>query len=189
MQVAVLHILKDMWWHAWLDRKSDYVYYASHSHAAIRCSALQVIAKSAVASAVAQEVIRLGKSNVFQLRVANRDTVVSDIHIPEGTTIWIFPNQVRVPVCASQAAQLIFLVLREAGEHSKLPHIYHASRSVAMQGKLGSTFSNTWHMSAGIFGQRTLHAHQLVRLVLFMHAMELDWNAIIGHAIIVHRLG
>jgi hypothetical protein len=55
---------------------------------------MQVLAKSAVAYAVAQEVLRLGNSMNLQMRVATGDTVVSGIHIPEGTNVWLCPQQV-----------------------------------------------------------------------------------------------
>jgi cytochrome P450 len=55
---------------------------------------MQVLAKSAVAYAVAQEVLRLGNSMNLQMRVAKGDTVVSGIHIPEGTNVWLCPQQV-----------------------------------------------------------------------------------------------
>jgi cytochrome P450 len=55
---------------------------------------VQVLAKSAVAYAVAQEVLRLGNSMNLQMRVATGDTVVSGIHIPEGTNVWLCPQQV-----------------------------------------------------------------------------------------------
>jgi hypothetical protein len=38
----------------------------------------------------------MGSSNVIQQRVAQTDTVVSGIHIPEGTKVWLFPRQVRM---------------------------------------------------------------------------------------------
>jgi hypothetical protein len=91
------------------------------------CSALQVIAKSAVASAVAQEVLRLGNSNSLQQRVANSDTVVSGIHIPEGTNIWLFPRQVHIPTSASCVARMNFFVLRVAREHSRVHCTCHVS--------------------------------------------------------------
>jgi hypothetical protein len=55
---------------------------------------MQVLAKSAVAYAVAQEVLRVGGSINVQMRVATGDTVVSGIHIPEGTNVWLCPRQV-----------------------------------------------------------------------------------------------
>jgi hypothetical protein len=58
------------------------------------CGGMQVFAKSAVASAVAQEVLRLGNNNNLQMRVARSDTEVSGIHIPEGTNVWLCPQQV-----------------------------------------------------------------------------------------------
>jgi hypothetical protein len=55
---------------------------------------MQVLAKSAVAYAVAQEVLRVGGTLNVQMRVATGDTVVSGIHIPEGTNVWLCARQV-----------------------------------------------------------------------------------------------
>jgi cytochrome P450 len=60
--------------------------------ALIHC--VQVLGKSALAYAVAQEVLRLGNSMNLQMRVATGDTVVSGIHIPKGTNVWLCPQQV-----------------------------------------------------------------------------------------------
>jgi hypothetical protein len=55
------------------------------------------MAKSAVAYAVAQEVLRFSRTINVQMRVATGDTVVSGIHIPEGTPVWLCPQQVCTP--------------------------------------------------------------------------------------------
>jgi hypothetical protein len=55
---------------------------------------MQVLAKSAVAYAVAQEVLRFSRTVALQMRVATGNTVLSGIHIPEGTAIWLCPQQV-----------------------------------------------------------------------------------------------
>jgi cytochrome P450 len=58
------------------------------------CCAVQVIKESPVASAVAQEVLRLGNSNLIQQRIAKADTVVSGVQIPAGMNVWLAPRQV-----------------------------------------------------------------------------------------------
>lgn len=56
---------------------------------------MQVIQKSAVAAAVAQEVLRLGNPNVVMQRKVLSDTVVEDVAIPEGQIVWMVPSKVR----------------------------------------------------------------------------------------------
>jgi hypothetical protein len=83
----------------------------------MKCDFVQVLAKSAVAYAVAQEVLRLSRTFNIQIRVATVDTVVSRIHIPEGTPVWLCPQQVctvfsleelsRSPCAATQVHKLL----------------------------------------------------------------------------------
>jgi hypothetical protein len=74
---------------------------------------MQVLAKSAVAYAVAQEVLRLGNNMNLQVRVATGDTVVSGIQIPEGTNVWLCPQQVCTltlnVLCISSVLRMLLL--------------------------------------------------------------------------------
>ena len=57
---------------------------------------MQVLARSVVATAVSQEILRLADALIWQQRTAERDTVIGDIEVPAGTNVWLSVKQARV---------------------------------------------------------------------------------------------
>lgn len=78
-----------------------------------------MLRKSAVAAAVAQEVLRWSKGNLVQQRIAECDTVVAGIQVPKGMPVWMFATQVGSSFCNSIVwfAAFYYLIMQCALEH------------------------------------------------------------------------
>jgi Cytochrome P450 len=84
----------------------------------VRALRLQVISRSAVATAITEEVLRLKPAGKLLFRRARKDTHLAGYRVPEGQSICLYVGLVRHHACTLVCLPACLLTLPPATRHT-----------------------------------------------------------------------